>query len=51
MGSRGTTCEELGRNSVSWINLAQTLKQWRLVVNAVISIRVPYNVGSLRLRL
>jgi hypothetical protein len=35
-----TDLEEIGRNSVDWIHLAQDRNQWRVLVNMVLTLRV-----------
>jgi hypothetical protein len=35
---------EIGRGGMDWIHLAQGGDQWRVLVNTVMNIRVPYNV-------
>jgi hypothetical protein len=38
---------EIGWDGVDWIDLPQNRDQWRALVNAVINLRVPYNVRKL----
>jgi hypothetical protein len=37
---------ELGWNGMDWLDLAQDRDQWRALVNAVMNLRVPLNVGK-----
>jgi hypothetical protein len=37
---------EIGRGGMDWIDLAQNRDQWRALVNTVMNLRVPYNVGK-----
>jgi hypothetical protein len=37
---------ELGGVGVDWIDLAQDRDQWRALVNTVMNLRVPQNVGK-----
>jgi hypothetical protein len=37
---------EIGWGGMDWIDLAQDLDQWRALVNTVMNLRVPYNVGK-----
>jgi hypothetical protein len=39
---------EVGWGDVDWIGLAQDRDRWRALVNSVLNLRVPYNVGKLR---
>jgi hypothetical protein len=38
---------EIGWGGVDWIDLAQDWDQWKALVNTVMNLRVPYNVGKL----
>jgi hypothetical protein len=38
---------EIGWGGMDWIYLAQDRDQWRALVNTVMNLRVPYNVGKL----
>jgi hypothetical protein len=38
---------EIGWGDMGWIDLAQDWDQWRTLVNTVMSLRVPLNVGKL----
>jgi hypothetical protein len=38
---------EIGWGGVDWIHLAQDRDQWRVLVNTVMNLRVPQNVGKL----
>jgi hypothetical protein len=37
---------EIGCDGMDWIDLAQGRDQWRPLVNTVMNLRVPYNVGK-----
>jgi hypothetical protein len=37
---------ELGWGGTEWINLAQDRNQWRVLVNKVMNLRVPYNASK-----
>jgi hypothetical protein len=37
---------EIGWGGMDWIDLAQDRDQWRALVNTVMILRVPYNVGK-----
>jgi hypothetical protein len=37
---------ELGLGGMDWIDLAQDRDQWRALVNTVVDLQVPYNVGK-----
>jgi hypothetical protein len=38
---------EMGWGDVDWIGLAQDRNRWRVVVNSVLNLRVPWNAGKL----
>jgi hypothetical protein len=38
---------EIGWGGVGWIGLLQDRDEWRVLVNAVINLRVPQNAGEL----
>jgi hypothetical protein len=38
---------EMGWESVDWMHLAEDTNQWRVLVNTVMSLRVPQKEGNL----
>jgi hypothetical protein len=40
---------EIGLNVVDWIGLAQDRYRWRALVNSVMNLQVPQNVGNYRM--
>jgi hypothetical protein len=39
--------QEMGFRGQEWIDLAQDMDRWRALVNAVMNLRVPQNVGNI----
>jgi hypothetical protein len=37
---------EIGWGAIDWIYLAEDRDQWRALVNEILNLRVPYNVGK-----
>jgi hypothetical protein len=37
---------EIGFDGVDWTSLAQDRENWRALVNTVMNLRVPYNIGK-----
>jgi hypothetical protein len=37
---------DIGWDGMDWIDLAQDRDQWRALLNTVMNLRVPYNVGK-----
>jgi len=37
--------QEVACRSMDWIDLAQDTDRWRVLVNAVMNLRIPYNSG------
>jgi hypothetical protein len=42
----GIDLREIGWGGMDWIDLAWDRDQWRALVNTVMNLRVPYNVGK-----
>ena len=38
--------QEVGWGGTGWIDLTQDRDRWRVLVNAVMNLRIPYNVGN-----
>jgi hypothetical protein len=38
--------KEVGWGGTDWIGLAQHRDRWRVLVNAVMNLRIPHNVGN-----
>jgi len=38
--------QEVGYESMDWIDVVQDRDRWRALVNAAMNLRVPYNVGN-----
>jgi hypothetical protein len=34
------------KGGMDWIDLAQDIDRWRVLVNALMNLRVPYNAGN-----
>jgi hypothetical protein len=37
---------DIAWDGVDWINMAQDMDKWRVFVNTVLNLRVPYNAGK-----
>jgi len=42
----GRRFQEVGYGGMDWIDLAQDKDRWRAVLDAVMNLRIPYNVGN-----
>jgi hypothetical protein len=42
----GMDLREIGWSGIDWIDLSQDREQWRALVNTVMNLRVPQNVGK-----
>jgi hypothetical protein len=38
--------QEVGSGDMDWIELAQDWERWQDFLNAVLNVRVPYNMGN-----
>jgi hypothetical protein len=38
---------EIGWGGMEWIDLAQDIDQWRVLINTIINLRIPCNVGRI----
>ena len=38
--------QEVGCGSITWVDLSQVRERWQVLVNAVMNIPVPQNVGN-----
>jgi hypothetical protein len=39
--------QEVGCRSMDWIELAMVRERWRALVNAIMNLRIPQNVGNI----